>query len=179
EDVLITGAGLIGSMAAAVCKHAGAKNIVVTDVNDYRLDLALRLGATRAINVTREKVSDVWRNELDMQEGFDIGLEMSGNPAGFNDILDNACNGAKVSLLGIMPDKVAISWDKIIFKGLMLKGIYGREMFETWHKMSKIVRGGMDISPMITHRLAYTDFAKGFEAMRTGNSGKVVLDWIS
>lgn len=178
EDVLITGAGLIGSMAAAVCKHAGAKNIVVTDVNDYRLDLALRLGATRAINVTREKVSDVWRNELDMEEGFDIGLEMSGNPSGFNDILDNTCNGAKVSLLGIMPDKVAISWDKIIFKGLMLKGIYGREMFETWHKMSKIVRGGMDISPMITHRLPYTDFAKGFEAMSSGNSGKVVLDWI-
>lgn len=178
EDVLITGAGLIGSMAAAVCKHAGAKNIVVTDVNDYRLDLALRLGATRAINVTREKVSDVWRNELDMQEGFDVGLEMSGNPSGFNDILDNACNGAKISLLGIMPDKVAISWDKIIFKGLMLKGIYGREMFETWHKMSKIVRGGMDISPMITHRLSYKDYAKGFEAMNTGNSGKVVLDWI-
>lgn len=178
EDVLITGAGLIGSMAAAVCKHAGAKNIVVTDVNDYRLDLALRLGATRAINVTREKVSDVWRNELDMQEGFDVGLEMSGNPSGFNDILDNACNGAKISLLGIMPDKVAISWDKIIFKGLMLKGIYGREMFETWHKMSKIVRGGMDISPMITHRLSYKDYAKGFEVMNTGNSGKVVLDWI-
>lgn len=178
EDVLITGAGLIGSLAAAVCKHAGAKNIVVTDVNDYRLEIALRLGATRAINVTREKVTDVWRNELDMEEGFDVGLEMSGNPSGLNDILDNACNGAKVSLLGIMPDQVAVSWDKIIFKGLMLKGIYGREMFETWHKMSKMVRGGMDISPIITHRIPYMDFAKGFEAMASGNSGKVVMDWI-
>jgi threonine 3-dehydrogenase len=178
EDVLITGAGLIGSLAAAVCKHAGAKNIVVTDVNDYRLEIAKKLGATRTINVTREKVTDVWRNELDMAEGFDVGLEMSGSPSGLNDILDNACNGAKVSLLGIQPDQVAINWDKIIFKGLMLKGIYGREMFETWHKMSKMVRGGMDISPIITHRLPYTEFAKGFEAMASGNSGKVVMDWI-
>ena len=177
EDVLITGAGVIGCMAAAVCKHAGAKNIVITDVNDFRLDLAAKLGATRTINVTREKVADVWKNELDMNEGFDVGLEMSGNPSGLNDILENTVNGAKVSLLGIFPEKVAIDWDKVIFKGLMLKGIYGREMFETWHKMSKIVRGGMDVSSVITHRLPYTEFAKGFEAMATGQSGKVVLDW--
>lgn len=177
EDVLITGAGLIGSMAAAVCKHAGAKNIVVTDVNDYRLELATKLGATRTINVLKEKLSDVWRNELDMQEGFDVCLEMSGNPSCLADILDNTCNGAKISLLGIMPDKAGIEWDKVVFKGLMLKGIYGREMFETWHKMSKIVRGGMDIAPIITHRLPYTEFATGFEAMATGQSGKVILDW--
>lgn len=178
EDVLITGAGLIGSLAAAVCRHAGAKNIVVTDLSDFRLGIAKKLGATRTINVRHEKVAEVWRRELDMEEGFDVGLEMSGSPAGFHDILGNTCNGAKVSLLGIMPDAVAIDWDKVIFKGLMIKGIYGREMFETWHKMSKIVRGGMDISPIITHRLPYTDYKSGFEAMASGSSGKVILSWI-
>ncbi len=177
EDVLITGAGVIGCMAAAVCRHAGAKNIVITDINDYRLELAQKLGATRTVNVTREKLADVWRT-LDMKEGFDVCLEMSGAPSCLKDILDNSCNGAKISLLGIQPGDAPVDWDKIIFKGLMLKGIYGREMFETWHKMDKMVRGGLDIAPIITHRLPYTEFKEGFDAMNTGRSGKVVLSWV-
>lgn len=177
EDVLITGAGVIGCMAAAVCRHAGAKNIVITDINDYRLELAQKMGATRTVNVTREKLADVWRT-LDMNEGFDVCLEMSGAPSCLKDILDNTCNGAKVSLLGIQPGDAPVDWDKIIFKGLMLKGIYGREMFETWHKMDKMVRGGLDIAPIITHRLPYTEFKEGFDAMNTGRSGKVVLSWV-
>lgn len=177
EDVLITGAGVIGCMAAAVCRHAGAKNIVITDINDYRLELAQKMGATRTVNVTREKLADVWRT-LDMNEGFDVCLEMSGAPSCLKDILDNACNGAKISLLGIQPGDAPVDWDKIIFKGLMLKGIYGREMFETWHKMDKMVRGGLNIAPIITHRLPYTEFKEGFDAMNTGRSGKVVLSWV-
>lgn len=177
EDVLITGAGVIGCMAAAVCRHAGAKNIVITDINDYRLELAQKMGATRTVNVTREKLADVWRT-LDMNEGFDVCLEMSGAPSCLKDILDNTCNGAKISLLGIQPGDAPVDWDKIIFKGLMLKGIYGREMFETWHKMDKMVRGGLNIAPIITHRLPYTEFKEGFEAMNTGRSGKVVLSWV-
>ncbi|MBT9450307.1 L-threonine 3-dehydrogenase [Akkermansia glycaniphila] len=177
EDVLITGAGVIGCMAAAVCRHAGAKNVVITDINDYRLELAQKMGATRTVNVTREKLADVWRT-LDMNEGFDVCLEMSGAPSCLKDILDNTCNGAKVSLLGIQPGDAPVDWDKIIFKGLMLKGIYGREMFETWHKMDKMVRGGLNIAPIITHRLPYTEFKEGFDAMNTGRSGKVVLSWV-
>lgn len=177
EDVLITGAGVIGCMAAAVCRHAGAKNIVITDINDYRLELAQKMGATRTVNVTREKLADVWRT-LDMNEGFDVCLEMSGAPSCLKDILDNTCNGAKISLLGIQPGDAPVDWDKIIFKGLMLKGIYGREMFETWHKMDKMVRGGLNIAPIITHRLPYTEFKEGFDAMNTGRSGKVVLSWV-
>ncbi|OCA03043.1 L-threonine 3-dehydrogenase [Akkermansia glycaniphila] len=177
EDVLITGAGVIGCMAAAVCRHAGAKNIVITDINDYRLELAQKMGATRTVNVTREKLADVWHT-LDMNEGFDVCLEMSGAPSCLKDILDNTCNGAKVSLLGIQPGDAPVDWDKIIFKGLMLKGIYGREMFETWHKMDKMVRGGLNIAPIITHRLPYTEFKEGFDAMNTGRSGKVVLSWV-
>lgn len=177
EDVLITGAGVIGCMAAAVCRHAGAKNVVITDINDYRLELAQKMGATRTVNVTREKLADVWRT-LDMNEGFDVCLEMSGAPSCLKDILDNTCNGAKISLLGIQPGDAPVDWDKIIFKGLMLKGIYGREMFETWHKMDKMVRGGLNIAPIITHRLPYTEFKEGFEAMNTGRSGKVVLSWV-
>ncbi len=176
EDVLITGAGPIGCMAATICRFAGARQIVVTDVNPYRLELAARLGATRTVNVARESLAEV-KNELGMREGFDVGLEMSGHPSGLNDILEHSSNGAKISLLGIFPEKVAIDWDKVIFKGLVLKGIYGREMFETWYKMASMVRAGLDISPVITHRYHYTEFAQGFETMLSGKSGKVVLDW--
>jgi threonine 3-dehydrogenase len=176
EDVLITGAGPIGCMAAAVCRFAGARHVVVTDVNPYRLDLARKLGATRTVDVSRENLADVKR-ELGMHEGFDVALEMSGHPSGLSDILEHASNGAKVSLLGIFPEKVAIDWDKVIFKGLMLKGIYGREMFETWYKMSSMIRAGLDIAPVITHRYHFTEFATGFEMMMSGQSGKIVLDW--
>lgn len=176
EDVLITGAGPIGCMAAAVAKFAGARHVVVTDVNPYRLDLATKLGATRVVDVSKESLSDV-KKELGMNEGFDVCLEMSGHPSGLNDILTHSSNGAKVSLLGIFPDNVAIDWDKVIFKGLVLKGIYGREMFETWYKMTSMIRAGLDIAPVITHRYHYTDFAKGFETMLSGQSGKVVLNW--
>ncbi len=176
EDVLITGAGPIGCMAAAVCRFAGARHVVVTDVNPWRLDLAKKLGATRVVDVSKESLADV-KAKLGMKEGFDVCLEMSGHPSGLNDILEHSSNGAKVSLLGIFPDKVAIDWDKVIFKGLILKGIYGREMFETWYKMSSMVRAGLDVAPVITHRYHYTEFEKGFETMLSGQSGKVVLDW--
>ena len=176
EDVLITGAGPIGCMAAAVARFAGARHVVVTDVNPWRLKLAEKLGATRTVNVAEESVGDAMRS-LGMKEGFDVALEMSGHPSGLNDILNHTSNGAKVSLLGIFPDKVAIDWDKVIFKGLVLKGIYGREMFETWYKMSSMVRAGLDISPVITHRFPVAEFETGFETMMSGQSGKVVLDW--
>lgn len=176
EDVLITGAGPIGCMAAAVCRFAGARHVVVTDVNPWRLKLAEKLGATRTVNVAEESLGDAMKS-LGMKEGFDVGLEMSGHPSGLNDILNHTSNGAKVSLLGIFPDKVAIDWDKVIFKGLVLKGIYGREMFETWYKMSSMIRAGLDISPVITHRFPVADFKLGFETMMSGQSGKVVLDW--
>lgn len=176
EDVLITGAGPIGCMAAAVCRFAGARHVVVTDVNPYRLELARRLGATRVVDVSKENLADVKR-ELGMREGFDVALEMSGNPAGLRDILDHTSNGAKVSLLGIFPDQVAIDWDKVIFKGLVLKGIYGREMFETWYKTGSMIRAGLDVSPVITHRFHYTEYNQAFETMMSGSSGKVVLDW--
>ncbi|QJE96914.1 L-threonine 3-dehydrogenase [Luteolibacter luteus] len=176
EDVLITGAGPIGCMAAAVCRFAGARHVVVTDVNPWRLKLAEKLGATRTVNVAEESLGDAMKS-LGMKEGFDVGLEMSGHPSGLNDILNHTSNGAKVSLLGIFPDKVAIDWDKVIFKGLILKGIYGREMFETWYKMSSMIRAGLDISPVITHRFPVADFKLGFETMMSGQSGKVVLDW--
>ncbi len=176
EDVLITGAGPIGCMAAAVARFAGARHVVITDINPYRLDLAAKLGATRCVNVMNESVKDVMK-EIGMQEGFDVCMEMSGHPSGLDTILNCSNNGAKVSLLGILPDNVAIDWEKVIFKGLMLKGIYGREMFETWHKMSTMVQAGLNIAPVITHRFHYTDYAKGFEAMLSGKSGKVILDW--
>jgi len=176
EDVLITGAGPIGCMAATVAKQAGARHVVVTDVNPYRLALAEKMGATRVVNVAKESLADV-KKELKMNEGFDIALEMSGHPSGLNDILQHTSNGAKVSLLGIFPDNVAIDWDKVIFKGLVLKGIYGREMYETWYKMTSMIRAGMDISPVITHKFHYTDFDKGFQTMLSGQSGKIVLDW--
>ena len=176
EDVLITGAGPIGCMAAAVARFAGARHVVVTDVNPWRLKLAEKLGATRTVNVAEESVGDAMKS-LGMKEGFDVALEMSGHPSGLNDILNHTSNGAKVSLLGIFPDKVAIDLDKVIFKGLVLKGIYGREMFETWYKMSSMVRAGLDISPVITHRFPVAEFKTGFETMMSGQSGKVVLDW--
>jgi len=178
EDILITGAGPIGCMAAAVCKFAGARHVVVTDVNPYRLELAKKLGATRVVNVAHESLEEV-KAELGMREGFDVGLEMSGHPSGLHDILEHTSHGAKISLLGIFPEKVAIDWDKVIFKGLILKGIYGREMFETWYKMSSMLRAGLDISPVITHRYPFTRFEEAFATMISGHSGKVVLDWTS
>jgi len=176
EDVLITGAGPIGCMAAAVCRFAGARHVVVTDINPYRLQLAASLGATRTVNVSRESLEDV-KHELEMKEGFDVCLEMSGHPAAMQDILTHSSNGAKISLLGIFPDSFPIDWDKVIFKGLLLKGIYGREMFETWYKMSTMIRAGLDTSYVITHRFPANDFQEAFDTMLSGNSGKVVLDW--
>jgi len=176
EDVLITGAGPIGIMGAAICKKAGARNVVITDVNDYRLDLALKLGATRAVNVARQDLKTVME-ELGMTEGFDIGLEMSGNVAAFRSMLDSMVNGGRIALLGLLGEDVAIDWGKVIFKGLFLKGIYGREMFETWYKMTTMIQSGLDISAVITHRFPIEEFRKGFEVMNSGNSGKVVLDW--
>lgn len=176
EDVLITGAGPIGAMAAAVCRHAGARHVVITDVIDSRLALAARLGATRTVNATRENLADV-QKKLHMNEGFDIGLEMSGNPQAFRDLLDNMCHGGKVSILGIPARDTAIDWHKVIFNMLTLKGIYGREMYETWYKMSVMVDSGLDISPVITHRLNYREFQHGFDVMNSGEASKVVLNW--
>lgn len=176
EDVLITGAGPIGIMAAAVVRHAGARNIVVTDVNPFRLDLAKRMGATIAVDVRNRDIASV-QKELGMKEGFDVGLEMSGNPQAFRDMLANMCHGGKVAMLGIPTRELAIDWNLVIFNMLTIKGIYGREMYETWYQMSVLVNSGLDISPVITHRFHYTEFEKGFEAMHSGNSGKVVLNW--
>jgi len=176
EDVLITGAGTIGVLAAAVCKHAGARHVVVTDVNPWRLDLARRMGATRAVNVAKEKLADV-QHELGMREGFDVGLEMSGNSAGFHDLVDNMSHGGRISVLGIPNGLVDIDWHKVIFNMLTIRGIYGREIFDTWYKMSVMIQSGLDITPVITHRLGFEDFQKGFDAMLTGECGKVVLTW--
>ena len=176
EDVLITGAGPIGAMAAAVCRHSGARHVVITDVVDARLERAASLGATRTVNVSRESLADVQR-ELQMTEGFDVGLEMSGNPQAFNDLLANMCHGGKVSILGIPGEQFAIDWNIVIFNMLTLKGIYGREMYETWYKMSVLIDCGLDISPVITHRLDYRDFQRGFDAMNSGEACKVVLNW--
>lgn len=176
EDVLITGAGPIGIMAARIAKFAGARNVVITDINPYRLELAKKLGVTRAVDSSKETLTDVMQ-ELHMSEGFDVGLEMSGNGRAFGDLLRAMKNGGKVSLLGIMPDGAGINWSDVIFKGLMLKGIYGREMFETWYKMGAMIEAGLDMNPIITHRFKIDDFQKGFDAMRSGKSGKVILDW--
>jgi threonine 3-dehydrogenase len=176
EDVLITGAGPIGAMAAAVCKHAGARHVVITDVIDKRLELAATLGATRTVNVSRESLSAV-QKELGMGEGFDVGLEMSGNAQAFNDLLENMCHGGKVAILGIPSENTAIDWSKVIFNMLTIKGIYGREMYETWYKMSVMIDSGLDISPVITHRLGYRDFQQGFDVMNSGEASKVVLNW--
>jgi threonine 3-dehydrogenase len=176
EDVLITGAGPIGIMAAAICRHVGARYVVITDVNDYRLELASRMGATRAVNVSREKLDDVM-SALGMQEGFDVGLEMSGNPGAFRDMLRTMHHGGRVALLGIPPADAAIDWNQVIFKGLVIKGVYGREMFETWYKMASMLQSGLDISPVITHHFGIEDYLAGFETMGSGRSGKVILDW--
>jgi threonine 3-dehydrogenase len=176
EDVLITGAGPIGIMAAAICKHAGARRIVITDINEYRLNLAKKMGATRAVNILKEDLTDV-KKELLIKEGFDIGLEMSGNPTAFNQMIEHARHGAKIALLGILPEDTKVDWNKIIFMGLQLKGIYGREMYNTWYKMTHMVQGGLDLSPVITHQFHYTEFEQGFELMRSGKSGKVILNW--
>ena len=176
EDVLITGAGPIGIMAAAVVRHAGARYVVVTDVNDHRLDLAKRMGATVALNVTRGSLADV-QQQLGMKEGFDVGLEMSGSPAAFRDLIDNLCHGGKVAMLGIPPGEMAIDWNKVVFNMLTIKGIYGREMYETWYKMTVMLDTGLDIRPVITHRFHHTEFEQGFAAMLSGESGKVILDW--
>jgi threonine 3-dehydrogenase len=176
EDVLITGAGPIGAMAAAVCRHAGARHVVITDVIDERLALAARLGATRTVNVTREKLADV-QAELGMQEGFDVGLEMSGNSAAFNDLIASMCHGGRIAMLGIPGENTAIDWNTVIFNMLTLKGIYGREMYETWYKMSVMVQSGLDVSPVITHRMSYRDYEDGFAAMNAGKASKVILNW--
>jgi threonine 3-dehydrogenase len=176
EDVLITGAGPIGIMAVAIAKHAGARYVVITDVNPYRLELARKMGPTRVVDSSKERLAEV-QAELGMHEGFDVGLEMSGNPAALGDMLDNMCHGGKVALLGIMPEACAIDWGKVVFNGLTLKGIYGREMFETWYKMQTMIQSGLDIKPVFTHKFDYTGYQEAFEVMRSGKSGKVVLDW--
>jgi threonine 3-dehydrogenase len=177
EDVLITGAGPIGIMAAAVVRHAGARYVIVTDVNDYRLDLAKKMGATLAVNVRHNPNLRVVQQQLGMKEGFDVGLEMSGSPAAFRDMIDNMCHGGRIAMLGIPSEPIPIDWHKVVFNMLTIKGIYGREMYETWYKMTVMLESGLDIRPVITHRLPYTDFEKGFAAMMSGQSGKVILDW--
>ncbi|MFC0445992.1 L-threonine 3-dehydrogenase [Pseudidiomarina halophila] len=176
EDVLITGAGPIGIMAAAVARHVGARHVVITDVNPYRLELATKMGATRAVDVSKEKLRDVM-TELGMKEGFDVGLEMSGVPSAFSQMLETMNHGGKIAMLGIPPQSVAIDWNQVIFKGLTIKGIYGREMFETWYKMASLLQSGLDLSPILTHHMPVADFEKGFEIMTSGQSGKVILDW--
>jgi len=175
EDVLITGAGPIGCMAVAVAKHAGARYVVITDVNPYRLELARKMGPTMTLDVRSQSIEEAAR-KLKMKEGFDVGLEMSGNPQAFKDMLANMCHGGKIALLGIMPE-TAIDWDYVVFNGLTIKGIYGREMFETWYKATMMIQGGMDLKPLITHHFDYTEYPKAFEVMRSGESGKVILDW--
>ena len=176
EDVLITGAGPIGIMAAAVARHAGARFVVVTDVNDYRLELAKKMGATVALNVKSGNLRDV-QQQLGMREGFDVGLEMSGSPAAFREMIDNMCHGGKIAMLGIPSGEMAIDWNKVVFNMLTIKGIYGREMYETWYQMTVMLQSGLDIRPVITHRYHYTEFEKAFEIMMSGQSGKVILDW--
>lgn len=176
EDVLITGAGPIGIMAAAVVRHAGARHVVVTDVNPYRLELAKKMGATLAIDVRETSITET-QKQLGMVEGFDVGLEMSGNPSAFNEMLGNMCHGGKIAMLGIPEGQMAIDWNLVVFNMLTIKGIYGREMYETWYKMTVMLESGLDISPVITHRYPYTDFEQGFEVMRSGQSGKVILHW--
>ncbi|MBB1384526.1 L-threonine 3-dehydrogenase [Pseudoalteromonas sp. SG45-5] len=176
EDVLITGAGPIGIMAAAVARHVGARHVVITDVNEYRLDLARKMGASRAVNVANEKLEDVMK-ELGMTEGFDIGLEMSGVPSAFNSMLNNMNHGGKIAMLGIPPSDMAVDWNQVIFKGLVIKGIYGREMFETWYKMASLIQSGLDLNPIITHQYSVDDFQAGFDMMISGQSGKVILNW--
>ena len=176
EDVLITGAGPIGMMAVGICRQNGARNIIVTDVNDYRLNIAKQMGATATVNLTHEKLEDAMAAHR-MVEGFDVGLEMSGNGKALNQLLKSMRNGGKVALLGIAGPGTVIDWNDVIFKGLNIQGIYGRKMFETWYKMIAMIQAGLDLTPIITHRYHYTEFEKGFEAMNSGHSGKVILSW--
>ncbi len=176
EDVLITGAGPIGIMAAAVARHAGARHVVITDMNAYRLGLAKQMGATRTVIAQKEKLADV-QKELGMHEGFDVGLEMSGNEHAFRDLIHNMCHGGKISLLGIPSQPIAIDWNEVVFNGLTIKGIYGREMYETWYKMTAMLQSGLDITPVITHRLSYEEFQHGFDLMNRGEAAKIVLKW--
>ncbi|HEU5079441.1 MAG TPA: L-threonine 3-dehydrogenase [Opitutaceae bacterium] len=176
EDVLITGAGPIGCMAVAIVKKAGARNVVVTDVNPDRLQLAKKMGATRVVDVSRETLSAV-QKELGMKEGFDVGLEMSGNPRALNEMIANMFHGGRIALLGIMPEAAAVDWNAVVFNMLTIKGIYGREMYETWYKMTAMIQSGLDISPVITHRFHFTEFQEAFDLMRSGRSGKIVLSW--
>ena len=176
EDVLITGAGPIGIMAAAIVRHAGARMVVITDVNEQRLELAQKMKVTLAVNPAKQSLKEV-QKQLGMKEGFDVGLEMSGNSSAFRDLIDNMCHGGKIALLGIPSAQFAIDWNKVVFNMLTIKGIYGREMYETWYKMTVMLQSGLDIKPVITHRLHFTEFEKGFEAMEKGESGKVILKW--
>ena len=177
EDVLITGAGPIGIMGAAICRFVGARHVVITDVNPWRLELAQKMGVSRAVNVAKENLQDVMK-DLGMTEGFDVGLEMSGVESAFRQMIDTMCNGGKIALLGIPPGgKMDIDWNQVIFKGLFIKGIYGREMYETWYKMASLIQSGLDITPIITHSFSINDFQKGFDAMLSGQSGKVILEW--
>lgn len=176
EDILITGAGPIGIMAAAVVRHAGARYVVVTDVNDYRLELARKMGATMTLNVRRQRIREA-QELLGMAEGFDVGLEMSGHANAFREMLDNMCHGGKIAMLGIPSDEMSINWDQVIFNMLTIKGVYGREMYETWYKMTVMLQGGLDIQPVITHRFHYTQFEQAFQCMQSGECGKLILDW--
>ena len=176
KSVLITGAGPIGIMAVAVARHAGARFVVITDINDYRLEIARNMGATRTVNVKEEKITDVMQ-ELGMQEGFDVGMEMSGVPSAFRDMLQTMRHGGKIAMLGVPPADMSIDFNQVIFKGLVIKGIYGREMFETWYKMASMLQSGLDVSAVMTHHFGIDDFQQGFDAMRSGESGKVILDW--
>ncbi|KTD21886.1 L-threonine 3-dehydrogenase [Legionella londiniensis] len=176
EDVLITGAGPIGIMAAAIVRHIGARHVVITDVNDYRLDLARKMGVSRAVNVKYQPLRDVI-DELGMTEGFDIGLEMSGNPMALNDMVKAMNHGGRIAMLGIPPQETPLDWNQVIFKGLIVKGIYGREMYETWYKMIAMLQSGLNISPVITHRFPISEFQSAFQIMASGQSGKVILDW--
>ncbi len=176
EDVLITGAGPIGVMAVAIARFAGARHVVITDVNDYRLDLARKMGASRALNVASETIDDAMRS-LGMEEGFDVGMEMSGNPQAFRDMVRTMHHGGKIAMLGIPPGDMAINWNEVIFKGLVIKGIYGREMFETWYKMSSMLQSGLNMDPVITHHFDIDEFQPAFELMESGQTGKVILHW--
>lgn len=175
EDVLITGAGPIGIMSVAIARQIGARHIVVTDINPHRLEMAKQMGATQTVDVRTQSIEDA-KMQLSMTEGFDVGFEMSGNPTAFNSMIKNMCHGGKIALLGILPE-TAIDWDYVVFNGLTIKGIYGRRMYETWYKMTTLIQSGLNIEPIITHRFHYTDFQEGFDAMRSGQSGKVILDW--
>ncbi len=176
EDVLITGAGPIGIMAVAIAKYAGARHVVITDINDYRLELARKMGASVALNVTSGSL-DQTMTDLGMEEGFVVGMEMSGNASAFRDMLRTMHHGGKIALLGIPPDEMAIDWNQVIFKGLVLKGVYGREMFETWYKMSSMLQSGLNVEPIITHRFPLEDYEEAFQLMESGQSGKIILSW--